>query len=166
VPSSNNYWRWKETSITYPECVSVALVMQHAKLMRRIILSSVACPALPYFSTLSHKRHDFQKRKLLNIKCVLSFSKILCEILLILEIIQQYIIINVLRSSCKVPLLLSDFNHTLLSLTEFQKSHQIQNFRKICAVGTELFHADGWMDRQTDRRDGTTSRFLKFYKDA
>ena len=29
--------------------------------------------ALPYFSTLSHKRHDFRE-KLLNIKCVLIFS--------------------------------------------------------------------------------------------
>ena len=36
-------------SSTYSECVSVALVIQHAKRMRRIMLSSVAHPALPYF---------------------------------------------------------------------------------------------------------------------
>jgi hypothetical protein len=53
--------------------VSVALVIRHAKRMRRIILPSVVCPALQYFSTLSHKGHDFRK-KLLNIKCVLIFS--------------------------------------------------------------------------------------------
>ena len=33
------------------------------------LLSFVAFPAVQYFSTLSHKRHDFRKR-LLYIKCV------------------------------------------------------------------------------------------------
>jgi hypothetical protein len=42
------------------ECVSVVLVIQHAKLMRRVILSSVASLAPQHFPTLSHKRHDFR----------------------------------------------------------------------------------------------------------
>jgi len=36
------------------ECISVALDIQHAKRMRRIIVSFVACVDLPSFSTLSH----------------------------------------------------------------------------------------------------------------
>jgi hypothetical protein len=44
--------------IKYPHCVlPVALAVQHAERMRRIIASSVACLALPYFSTLSYKQH-------------------------------------------------------------------------------------------------------------
>ncbi len=62
--------------ITYSECVcvSVALVIQHAKRMRRIILWSVAWPAVAYFSTVTHKWHDFRGRgregKLMTVKCV------------------------------------------------------------------------------------------------
>jgi len=54
--------------------VSVALVTQHARGMLGIILSSVAGLAVPYFSSLSHKRHDLLEIKLLNIKCDLIFS--------------------------------------------------------------------------------------------
>ena len=49
--SRNHYCRGKAMSITYSECVSVALVIRHAKRMRRIVLPSVACLALPYFNT-------------------------------------------------------------------------------------------------------------------
>ena len=40
----------------------VALIIKNAKRMRRIILSSVACPVLQYFSTLLNKRHDFRNK--------------------------------------------------------------------------------------------------------
>jgi hypothetical protein len=68
--SRNRCCRGKPISITYCEGVCVDLVINHAKRMRRIILSSVACPAVPYFSTLSHERHDLRGKELSNIKCV------------------------------------------------------------------------------------------------
>jgi len=46
-------FRGKAIGITYSECVSVAVVIQHVKRMRGILLSPVACLAVPYFSTLS-----------------------------------------------------------------------------------------------------------------
>jgi len=58
--SFNHYWRGKAISITYSGCVSVALIIQRAKTIRSIIMSSVAWPAVQYFSTLSHKPHDFR----------------------------------------------------------------------------------------------------------
>ena len=41
--------------------VFVALIIQYAKLMLRILLSSVAYLTAPFFFTLSHKRHEFVK---------------------------------------------------------------------------------------------------------
>jgi hypothetical protein len=62
--SRNHYCRGKAMSITCSERAVVTLVIRHAKRMRRIVLSPVASPALPYFSTLSHKRHDFRGEKI------------------------------------------------------------------------------------------------------
>jgi hypothetical protein len=57
-------YRGKTASVIYSECVAVALVLEHAKCMRRIILSPVACPAVPYFYTFSHKRCDLRGEKI------------------------------------------------------------------------------------------------------
>ena len=59
----------KQLSITY-----AALVIQHAKSMRRITLSSMACVALTHFSTLSHKRLDFVNKTVTEHKTIFSTS--------------------------------------------------------------------------------------------
>jgi len=50
----------KTISVTYAACVFAALRTEHAKYMRRIMLSSVACPDLKYLSTLSYKRFELK----------------------------------------------------------------------------------------------------------
>jgi len=62
VHSRNHCCCGKAICITYSECKSVAFVIQHAKLMFHIMLSSVACLAVPNFCTLSHKWHNFWKK--------------------------------------------------------------------------------------------------------
>jgi hypothetical protein len=58
---SRNYcYRGKAISITYCDCVSVALLSLHAMRMRCVLLSSVLSLAVPYFPSLSHKRYDFR----------------------------------------------------------------------------------------------------------
>ena len=88
--------------------VCVALVIQHAKRMHRIVLSSAASLTPPYFSTLSHKLQDFRK-KLLNIKCFLSSLQILCKTFFVLRRIQRDIVINVKTISCKISVILVGF---------------------------------------------------------
>jgi len=54
--------------------VSVALVIQQATRMRRVILLSAACLALPHFSTLSKNSMIFGDGELLNMERVLISS--------------------------------------------------------------------------------------------
>jgi len=73
--------------------------------MRRVILSSVACLVLPYFSALSHKGTILEKKKLIEYKtCVLVFSVVLPESPLVLRN-ERDIIINL----CKVFVILVKF---------------------------------------------------------
>jgi hypothetical protein len=105
----NNCYSGKSISIAYCGCVFVALGIQHRKGVRSIMLLSVACLAVLYFSAVSHKDHNFQQKSL-NIKYVFWFClQLLSATFLILRKIQRYIIIYVHRSSRNVPVILVRF---------------------------------------------------------
>ena len=59
----------KTINITSPESVFLALLIQHAKRMRRIISSSKTCPVLSLFSFYLINGPIFGN-KIWNIKCV------------------------------------------------------------------------------------------------
>ena len=88
------------------------------------ISSSVACPALQYFSTLSHKRHDFRKKNGIELKmCVLIFSTNLSETFLILRRTERHMIKMYVGLHVKYPLflfslMLLEFTHSFLKNTQ------------------------------------------------
>jgi hypothetical protein len=65
----------------------------------------VACLAVQHFSTLSHKRHDFLEKKMLNVKCVLILTAFLSDTFFILRRIERDMIKNVCWSSYKVAVI-------------------------------------------------------------
>jgi len=62
VRSSAHCCSRKAISMTNSECASVALGIQHAMRMRRIILSSAACLVLQNCPTSLHMQQDFREK--------------------------------------------------------------------------------------------------------
>ena len=111
-------------------------------------------PLYSIFSTLSHKRHAFEK-ELLNTKCVFWFSlQLLSETFLILRRNEWDMIKNVYWSTHKVPLFFSDFNETWIFSTDFRKILRYQISWK--SVQWER------SSMQTDRRTNVTKLIVAF----
>jgi hypothetical protein len=150
--SWNHCCRWKAISITYSECVSVALVNQHAHRMCHIILSSVACLAVPYFSTLSHKRHEFREKVIEHKMCDFlwnfwlehSHSKNSAKYQ------KNYVCLCV-----KYPLFLSDFNETWIFSTDFRKILK-------CKISLKSVQWDPSYYMRTDGQTDMTKQIVAF----
>jgi hypothetical protein len=150
-------------SIKYYECVFVALVIQHAKRMRRIVLSAVASSAIPYFTTLSHKLHDFRKKKKVIEREMCWFSlQLLSEMFLILRRFQRDIITNVHRCPCKVLVIHVRFESNLSFLHKFSKKKKPSNikFNENPYSGSWVFPCRR-IGGRTDRRHKANSLFSR-----
>ena len=92
---SNRFYHGKAVSIIYSERVSLVLGTQYVMFMRRIILPSVSCLTLTYLSTLSHKQHDFLKKKrLLNMKRAFIYTTLLWNSLVLRRMMSAYRLIT------------------------------------------------------------------------
>jgi hypothetical protein len=97
------------------------------------VLLSIACPDLPYFSTLSHKWHNFWKN-LLNIQCVLIFStNFVWKIYHSKENLKTDHH-KLHTSSCKIRVIFSDFNEIWNFSTDFRKISPFRNFAKALRI--------------------------------
>ena len=115
------------------------------------MLSSVASLAPPYFFALSHNGTIFRQKKLLNVGCLFKFSlQRSSETFIILRRIQRGIVINGKTSLCKVRIIFVRLQLKVNFLYRFSSKPHMSNFIKTPSVETELFHADGSTDTQTD----------------
>jgi len=116
----------KQLSITYSQCVSVALVMQHAIRMRRIVICGLprSTTLFQIYSngTILEKKN---KIKALKINCVLTLSTVLSEIFFILrrterDVIKLYVGLHVqYRYCCQI----------LMNLGHRRSSEKCSNIR-------------------------------------
>ena len=139
--SSKHCCSGKPISVKYSECVSAALVTQHAKPMCPIILSLV-CLAMQNFSTLSQKRHDFRNKVIEHKMCVLIFhTRFVWNISHFKKNSARYFHKRIQRSSCKLPVILVRLQSNLQAIFS-------TDFRKIlkCQIVS-----GGWTDRQPRR---------------
>jgi hypothetical protein len=159
--SCNHSCNGAAISTTRSEYVFVALVIQHAMRMRRIILPSVARPALSYFSALSHKRHVFREKVVGHKMRIFLFSTNFVRNISHSKKNSWNIIRNAQRSWCVVPVILAPM------LMKLEFSPQIfQNY-------SDVKFNDNLSSRKrvvpcgrTDGHDEANSYFSQFCKRA
>jgi hypothetical protein len=134
--------------------------------MANIVLSPVTCPALTYFSTVSHKWHDIWQKSYWTQNVFWFFLQILSKRVLIIRTLQRDTTTNAYKILMQVPLILVRFQTNVNSLDRFSKIPQISKLIKIRPVGAELLHADMYTDilreRERDRQSHVTTLIVAF----
>ena len=132
-----NMLQWKSNKY-YIFWVSVCGLNYQA----RTVPQSVLCLCLQYFPTLSHKQHNFERKKKIT-KCVFWFSiQLLCEIFLILRRTGRDIIVHSCCRSCAALILLLRLKWNFSFLDKYPKNTTTSHF-----VVADLLNADRQMER-------------------
>jgi hypothetical protein len=131
----------------------------------------VACTDESYFSTLSHKKHDFREGGEvtgLKISAIILSRNFFRKISYFKKKSEK----RCDKFKClrvKFPLFLTDFNKIQFSRLMFRKNNQKSDYNKALSGGDGLFHVDKTVG-QTDKHDVVKLHFpqfrqrLKFYK--
>jgi len=122
--------------------------------MRRITVSSVACLVLPYFSHYLTKAR-FSGGGIIEQNVIWFSLHLLYDTFLVLRRIQRHIIINVHRSSYKIPVILSRFYCNLKSIANFRKILNIKFHENPSSVSRVV--PCGQTDGQTDMNNVTAA---------
>jgi hypothetical protein len=128
----------------------LAFVILHANHIFSAPYYTIICglSGLTYISTLSHKGHDFWKKKLMEVKCVF-FLHNFCLKFLIPRRIQKYIIIHAHRYSGKIPFTQNILIQFKFSWQILKKSSNIK-YHENSTRGSWIIpcrQTDEWMDR-------------------
>jgi len=122
--------------------------------MQCAILSSVTCPLYSICPNYLINCAIFEKKNLLNTKCVFWFSlQLLSETFLIIRRNERDMIVNVYRSACKVPVILVRLLWNFNFLDRFSKKSSNIKFHENPSSGSQV----ALWDRQTDRHDERNS---------
>jgi hypothetical protein len=140
-------------SITFSECVFVALGIQQATHINNIVICGMPVSTKYVFQ-------HYPIKNVLNTKCVFWFSlQISPEKFLSLRRTERDMTTIVYRSSCKVPAILVRFKETSIFIYVSSKNAQISSFMKIRQSEPSCcMHTDG----RTDVHDEANSRSSQF----